>query len=168
MVLSFPLYMDSTPAAIIRAMELTVRRRNGERRAPFLSIVNNGFVEASQSDIALRISRLFSRDAGLEWTGGLALGGGPAMAGRPLGAAGGMAGNARAALDQAAGAMAEGSPDPPEAVELDGQADSSETALQPPGSVGRKQEARRNGVRGRLCGRPFAKEKGRAALTGTA
>lgn len=105
-VLSFPLYVDSTPAAVIRAMELIARRRDGTRSTPFVAVVNNGFLEASPDDIVLRICRLFARDAGLEWRGGLVLGGGPAINGLPLSEGGGVARNVRAALDQAAEALA--------------------------------------------------------------
>ena len=46
--------------------------------------MNCGFAEAHHNDVALDIYRLFARDAGLHWAGGLAIGGGGMFAGKPL------------------------------------------------------------------------------------
>ena len=81
-------------------------------RRPFLAIANCGFPEAAHDATALAICRQFAGAAGFEWAGGLALGEGGALSGRPLTEAGGMARNVTAALDLAAAALAEGKPVP--------------------------------------------------------
>ncbi len=61
-----PLYVDSLPAELIAALERLVHVRRG-RPGHLLAVVNCGFAEASQNDVALDIYRLFARDAGLHW-----------------------------------------------------------------------------------------------------
>lgn len=82
-----PLYVDSLPAQLTHALEEISLRRVGRGWATspgIVAIVNNGFHEAGQNAVALRICRRFAAEAGFEWAGGLALGGGEAINGRPL------------------------------------------------------------------------------------
>jgi hypothetical protein len=76
---AFPLYVDSLPAPVIRALERIARQRQ-EAGIPhqqrFLAIANSGFPEAAHMDTAMAICRCFARQAGFVWTGGLTLGGG--------------------------------------------------------------------------------------------
>ena len=72
---------------------------------PSCAVVNCGFVEAHQNDVALDIYRLFARDAGLHWAGGLAIGGGGMFGGKPLMEHGGKARHVIAAFDQAVAAL---------------------------------------------------------------
>jgi len=76
------------------------------------------FPEAGQCDTALAISRRFASEVGMKWLGGLALGQGGAIEGKPLTEAGGKARNARKALDLAADALANDLPIPEETVSL--------------------------------------------------
>ena len=121
-VLSAPMYVDALPAPATRALELIAAHRGdvpASDDAPlFAAIVNLGFPEASQAETALAICRRFSDEARLRWAGGLGLGGGPAIDGRPLGRRERMTRNVRAALDLAAEALAVGDPVPEEAVRL--------------------------------------------------
>jgi multimeric flavodoxin WrbA len=78
-VLAFPLYVDSLPAPVIRALERIARHRQEAdipRQQRFLAIANSGFPEAAHMDTAMAICRCFARQAGFVWTGGLTLGGG--------------------------------------------------------------------------------------------
>jgi multimeric flavodoxin WrbA len=120
-VLAAPLYVDAVPAATVRAMERIAGHRQEavtSHRPRLMAIVQCGFPEASQNDTALAIYRRFAEEAGLEWAGGLGIGMGGAISGKPVEKLGGMARNLRQALDLAAAALAEGRPVPEEAVAL--------------------------------------------------
>lgn len=104
-ILAFPLYVDSLPAAVIRVLELIAERRLRKpltKKQRLVAICNSGFPESSQSNTAIGICRRFAREAGLEWAGGLALGGGEAIHGRALPEVGSMAKNIVKSLDLAA------------------------------------------------------------------
>jgi hypothetical protein len=121
LVLAFPLYVDSLPALLTRTLELIASRRGGrqrESRQRLVAIVNNGFPEAEQNEVALRICRRFASETGFEWAGGLALGGGEVINGRPLIDVKGMTRNVIPSLDLAADALAAGGPVPERAVRL--------------------------------------------------
>ncbi len=157
-VLSFPLYVDSLPAPVIRCLEELAARRPGppDGKAPrFVAIVNSGFPEASQCDTALAICRRFALEAGLPWAGGLALGGGAALDGRPLERAGGMARNVRAALDLAGEALARGESVPEEAVRLMARPLAPRWLYLFMGNWRWKRAARKSGVLHRLDERPY-------------
>jgi hypothetical protein len=79
-------------------------------------VVNCGFVEAGQNEVALSLCRLFARDAGLAWAGGLAIGGGGMFAGKPLQAQGRRARHVITAFDQAIAALDAGRDIPESAV----------------------------------------------------
>jgi hypothetical protein len=121
MIMSTPLYVDALPAAVTEPLEILHRRLDDHRRPRgqrLLVIANCGFPEAEHNETALRIYRCFARQAGLTWAGGLALGAGELIKGKPLGESGKMARNAIAALDLAAEALSTGNPVPTEAVNL--------------------------------------------------
>lgn len=89
----------------------------------------------------------------------MGLGGGEALAGRPLNQAGFLARNVRKSLDLAAKAVAKGQQIPVRSEEL------MKRPLMPPwfyrfmGDLGWKREARRRGTRGQLDDRPFGREE---------
>jgi hypothetical protein len=99
-----PLYVDSLPAELIAVLERLVAVRRGQP-GRLMAIVNCGFAEALQNDVALDIYRLFARDAGLHWAGGLAIGGGGMFGGKPLKEQGGNARHITAAFDEAVAAL---------------------------------------------------------------
>jgi hypothetical protein len=99
-----PLYVDSVPAELTAALERLVAARPGQP-GRLCAVVNCGFAEALQNDVALDIYRLFARDAGLHWAGGLAIGGGGMFAGRPLKEQGSKARHVAAAFDQVIAAL---------------------------------------------------------------
>jgi hypothetical protein len=121
LILAFPLYADSLPSRLVATLELIAdhrRTENLQMSQRLLAIVNSGFPEAKQNDTALAICRCFAHETGMDWAGGLAVGGGPMIAGRPLSKLRGRVRNVMKALDLAAAAIAEGEPVPKQAVDL--------------------------------------------------
>ena len=112
-VLATPVYVDSLPYPVTRALE-DVSRSSPKWRAPcaFAALINCGFPELEQCHTALDIARAFAARAGFDWAGGLALGEGGAIDGGPLEQLGGLTRHVRAALDLTAAALAEGQPVP--------------------------------------------------------
>jgi len=109
LVMAFPLYVDSLPAMNIRLMGIIAdRSTDSDERKGFVAMINSGFPEAGQNETALAICRQFSLEANMEWLGGLAMGGGMAIGGKPLKDLGGMARNIVKALDTAASDLARG------------------------------------------------------------
>ena len=117
-ILSAPLYVDTLPAPVLRAFELIASARNEKPDRPqqFVAILNCGFPETKHNNTAMRICRLFADRVGLTWAGGLAMGMGPAIDGRPLAKAGRVGKNARDALSLAADALSKGRSVPEEAI----------------------------------------------------
>lgn len=159
-MLASPLYVDSLPYLVTRAFEGLASARQPASAPPrcrFAALVNCGFPESRQCQTALAIARAFARRAGFEWAGGLALGGGAAIDGRPLQDLGGMGRHLRAALDLAASALCEGQPVPDEAVSRMARPLLPSSIYTFMGNVGWRRQARRNGVRRQLAARPFAR-----------
>jgi len=103
LVLAFPLYVDSLPAAVIQLLERLAPRRPEAGPPPsLLAIVNCGFPGAYHNRLALAICEQFCREAGWRWAGGLAMGGGEVLGGQDLATLGWPARHQRAALDRAA------------------------------------------------------------------
>jgi multimeric flavodoxin WrbA len=120
LVLACPLYWDSLPSLVTEAMELLARHRQERDRIKeqrLLAIVNCGFPEAHHTATALAICGHFAGEAGFEWVGGLGLGAGPLIDGRPLAKAGRASRNAIKSLDLAVQALSKGSPLPQKAVQ---------------------------------------------------
>ena len=158
LILSCPLYVDSAPAIVIKAMELICNeRKNREhnKRQIMLAISNCGFPEAHQNNTALEIYRHFAEKCGFQWAGGLALGCGGAISGRPLNSLGGMAGNIVKALDNTASAIAQGKCIPEEAVQLMGKPIVPNWLYTLMGQLGWKAQAKKYGVHKELDNRPY-------------
>lgn len=120
-ILSFPLYVDSLPAPVIKAMELIKKERDqlvSKNPKNFIAISQNGFPEGYQNKIALQICRIFAKECGFIWKGGLALGQGGSIGGFPLLERGGMVRNIVKGLNITAQAMVEDKEIPQEAVDL--------------------------------------------------
>jgi len=118
-ILTFPLYVDSLPAPVIKAMELIKEERDRvepKKSKNFIAISNNGFPEGFQNTTALHICRIFAEDCGFIWKGGLALGQGGSIGGIPLLERGGMVRNVVKGLDITAQAMIDGKEIPQEAI----------------------------------------------------
>jgi multimeric flavodoxin WrbA len=162
LVFSFPLYVDSMPAPVIRVLEalaetLNRLRADGEpvKTQGFAAIVNNGFPEVLHNHTALAQARIFSRQAGLIWMGGLAMGMGEAVGGQPLAERGAMVRNVRRALDTAAEALTNGSRIPDEAAQLMGRKLIPRWLYLLIGNRGWKKRAAKHGVEAELRDRPL-------------
>jgi multimeric flavodoxin WrbA len=157
-VLATPLYVDSLPAPVTEALEALARRRTPEAasRPRFLAIVNCGFPEAVHTDTALAICRLWAREAGLDWIGGLGIGGGGMLAGKPLAALGGRARAVTGALALSATAIAEGRIVPEEALRLARTLTIPAWLYRFLGDWGFRQEAKKHGTLARVGERPYA------------
>jgi len=120
-ILAFPLYVDSLHSQAIKSLELIAqheheRSKQDKTQKTMVAIANCGFPEASQTSIALAICRIFARQVGFVWAGGLAMGGGGMIHGVPLDNAGGVARNQIKALKLAADALEKGESVPNEAL----------------------------------------------------
>jgi multimeric flavodoxin WrbA len=155
-VFSFPTYVDSIPAGMVKVMSVLAQQRSGSKaKAPLVAIANCGFHEAEQNSTALEMCRLFARDAGFVWKGGLALGSGPAIGGRPLAQTGRLGRNARRSLEMAAKALVDGKVVPEEAVEIMARPGIPGWLYLLFANRGWRSQARKNGVLGSLYDRPY-------------
>jgi hypothetical protein len=157
-VLAFPLYVDCLPTLTIKALEdiATHRAMKGHRAGQRLvAIVNCGFPEADQNETALAICRQFAQEADFEWAGGLALGAGQGIDGRPLVDMGRMAGDITAALDIAAEALAKGKAIPEEAMAKMAQPMIPVWAYSIVGGINWRLQARQHGALRDLNNRPY-------------
>ncbi len=158
-ILSTPLYVDSLPAPVTRALEILSQhldQSNHPARQQFVAIYNSGFPEAEHNDIALAIAEQFARATGFAWAGGLALGAGEVVKGRPLAENEGMARNVIAALDRAAEALARGDAVPEEAQTLMRKSLIPSWMYRAMGQVGWVMQSRTYGQFGKLRQRPWA------------
>jgi len=155
-----PLYVDSLPAAVTQALERIARHRKdgtGQPDQGFMAILNCGFPEAFHNYTGLAIARHFAEETGFQWLGGLGLGMGGAIDGKPLAQRGRMVRNAVKALDITAASIDMGGPVPSEAVELMGRPFLARWLYILAGNRGWKRMAKKHGVKGDLNARPYQK-----------
>ena len=169
-LLVFPLYVDSLPYLVTKALTVIAAHRQAAATQPpqqLVVVVNSGFPETLQNSVALAICREFAVQTGIAWAGGLALGGGGVIGTQPLGMAkrpGLPVGHITRSLDLTAAALSEGQPVPVEAAGL-----MAKTPFPPMpfplwrwvyihvGGKGFEQEAAKNGVaKNRLLDQPYA------------
>ena len=155
--LATPLYVDSLPGPVTEALELLARRQVSapSSRPRFLAIVNSGFPEAVHNDTALAICRLFAEQAHLDWIGGLGIGGGGMLAGKPLAQLGGRGRAVTQALALTADAIAQGLVVPEEARRLAGKLPIPRWLYRFMANWGFRQQARKHGTLSRLGNRPY-------------
>ncbi len=118
-ILAFPLYVDCLHSQAIETLELIAEHEKAKRqksKKSFAAIANSGFPEAIHNSKALEVCRLFAKQVGFDWAGGLAMGGGGMISGQPLAEMGGQVRNQTKALGIAAEALANGEPIPDSAV----------------------------------------------------
>lgn len=141
-------------------LERIAAHRRGRHGRPqlFAAIVNCGFPEVVHNATALAISETFAKQAGFEWAGSLALGGGGALNGAPLTSQ--RTAPLRQALDLAAAALAEGRPIPSAAQELFGKWRISQRAYRLVGNLGWYFTARPYGAWRSLKQRPYEPDQG--------
>ncbi len=129
-ILSFPLFFDTLPFSLIKALEIVAASRRTtapiDKPKNLLVLVNNGFPEPHQNSVAIAVCRNFALECGMTWAGGLALGTGELLiSGHSLTGFKGCNGFRRPplyyviqALNIAASSLAEGYPVPEKAVRL--------------------------------------------------
>ena len=86
-ILSFPLYVDTLPAKVIELLSILDDNEkfvNSAENKFIIAISNSGFPESSQNEIALTVVKNFAEKTGVKWLGGIAVGMGASIAGRPL------------------------------------------------------------------------------------
>lgn len=119
LILAAPLYVDSLPSHVMDIFERLSKERNiGNTRSKpkFVALVNNGFPEHHQNQLALQICRQFAQEANLEWIGGIPIGGGAMLSGTSLENAGGRGRHVRPALEILAEALSNGDSIPEESI----------------------------------------------------
>lgn len=166
LVLSFPLYIDSLPAPLIRALELLADDRAGQAsrgelsegndRQGLVAICQCGFPEALHDQVALEICANFARVAGFDWAGGLAMGGGGMIDARPLSERAGPLRFVVRALKCSAAELAEGRPLPAAAVRLMAKPALPALAYRLIANRGWRHELKKRGATAPLDARPFA------------
>jgi hypothetical protein len=165
-VLSFPLYIDSLPAPVIRALELIADDRAGRAsrgdlpqegdRQGLVAICQCGFPEARHDQVALEMCANFARATGFAWAGGLAMGGGGLIDARPLAERAGPLRFVVRALECGAAELAEGRPLPAEAVRLMAKPAFPAFAYRLIANRGWRHELKQRGATAPLDARPFA------------
>lgn len=157
-VMAFPLYVDCLPYLVIRTMELIAKNRQGKENQleqSLLCIINCGFPESHQNNTALSICHKFASETGFSCAGGLALGGGGTISGKPLAEVKGMARNVIKSLDMAADSIASGQPVPPEAIKLMAKPLIPKWLYLLIAGRGWKKASKKYGVRKKLYDRPY-------------
>ena len=76
LVLAFPLYVDGIPSHLLSLMERMEHNRCLREHTPIYVVVNCGFYEGIQCDLALEMAKHWCERCGCKWGGGLGFGGG--------------------------------------------------------------------------------------------
>ncbi len=119
-ILAAPLYVDSLPSHILEIFTRISKERRSQNQAPktkFVALVNNGFPEYHQNQLALDICHQFAHEAKLDWVGGIPIGGGPILGRSPLASSGFRGKHARLALEMLAQALSEDKAIPKECID---------------------------------------------------
>jgi len=157
-IFAFPLYVDSLHSQVIKTLELIAEYEVGKLnldKKKIVAISNNGFPEAKQNEIALAVCRIFAKQVGFTWAGGLAMGGGGMISGRPLNELGGMVRNQKKALEIAAESLMNGKAIPTEAVSLMAKLGIPGFLYIWMGNRGWKQEAKQRATTKEMYNKPF-------------
>ena len=157
-VMAFPLYVDSLPAPVIKSLEFIADYRENlehPRQQGFVIIINCGFPESEHNNTAVNISKIFAQDVGFEWKGGLALGMGGVIQGKPLKDRGGVVRNIIKGLDIAAIALSEGENIPQEAIDLVSKRMMPKKFYTMVGNIGWKMQAKKYGARKKMNEKPY-------------
>jgi len=159
-IFSSPLYVDCMPSYVFQAFERIYQGRIEARKnkdMQFLAIINSGFPESSQSQIALDICHHFARASKMEWLGGLPLGAGFILAAKDLRKMGWFVRNIKKSLDVSAMAINKGKTIPDEAIRLMEKPILGEKLFCWLGNMGFKYMAKRNCIAHKLYDRPYEK-----------
>ena len=119
------------------------------------AICNCGFPEAEHTDTALAMCRQFARETGIEWAGGLGLGGGGYIDGKDLNERGGTVKKVKRSLDITADALCQGKAVPKEAIKLMSERLMPVWLYLLVGGSGWKKRARKNGAIDKMDDQPY-------------
>lgn len=159
LILSSPLYIDCLPSQMIHALKIIKEHRkvNKRKSQKLIAISNGGFPEGKQNNTALEICRRFAIESGFEWLGGLPLGGGAGIDGKPLDRFGIHSKRLIKSLDLSVEALSNGEPIPDNAIRL---MDRFTTSKGYPiiVRIGIRLIAKKNGVLSRIHDQPFKKD----------
>lgn len=161
-ILVAPLYVDSLPSFVIKTFEIIHRQAKKEKcgqGTQFLAIINSGFPESSQSQIALDICRHFAQKTEMVWLGGLALGSGMFLGGKDIGKMGRFVKNIKKSLDETAVAVNQGIPIPESAIALMQKQLFGKNFFRWFANLGFKQRAKKNGLKNEVYRRPYIKKE---------
>jgi hypothetical protein len=161
-ILSAPLYVDCLPSYVFQAFEMIYQERKqpgNKKDMQFLAIINSGFPESSQSQIALDICHHFARASKMKWLGGLSLGAGFILAGKDIRKMDWFVRNIKRSLDLSAMAINKGETIPDEAIRLMGKPLMGEKLFRWLGNLGFKQMARHKGTIQQIYDRPYEKKE---------
>ena len=157
-ILVAPLYVDSLPSFVIKAFEMLhkqVEKKKIGKDIKILAIMNSGFPESSQSQIALDICGHFARQTGMVWLGGLALGSGMFLGGKDIGKMGWFVKNIKKSLNETAVALNQGMPIPESAISLMQKKLFGKGFFRWVANYGFKFRAKRNGLKKEVYRRPY-------------
>ncbi len=107
-VLSYPLYIDTLPAPVIKTLELIEKNQSVLQGQSLIALANCGFPESDHISNSFSVCRQFASSTGMNWKGGLALGMGMAIGGDRIEESGFLGRNVRKALDTTIESVARG------------------------------------------------------------
>ena len=161
-ILACPLYVDSLNAQTIEALELIAEHQKTKTDVggkSFAVIINSGFPEAKQNNTAISVCRLFTKQVGFNWAGGLAMGAGAVIDGQPLAEVGMRSRNQKRALEFAADALAQKEPIPEKAIVLMSKLGIPKWLYLLIANRSGKHEAKKSGVTNKLYDQPYKPTK---------
>jgi hypothetical protein len=158
-ILSSPLYIDCLPSQMIHALQVIKEHRKVNKRKcqRLIAISNSGFPEGKQNNTALEICRRFAIESGFEWLGGLPLGGGAGIDGKPLDRFGIYSKRLLKSLDLSVEAFSNGEPIPDNAIRLMDRFTTTR-GYSLIVRIGIRLIAKKNGALNRIHDQPFKKE----------
>ncbi len=159
--LIFPLYVDSLPAGLIKALELISKKRKVDKTSKtqqLMAICQSGFPESHQNDLALDMCQNFATQSNFQWIGGIAIGGGSMIGELDIKEAGGRLQHIKKALDIATQAIADSHDIPQEAKDAVAKMPIPAMLYRMVGSLGWNKAAKKNGLRKKdMYAKPYAK-----------
>ena len=167
-ILAAPLYVDTLPAKVIKALSLIADKRKklffddikSAKNQSFAVVVNCGFPEAEQNKTALKVYQEFAREAKLKYLGGIAVGMGGAVSGQSLSEMRGMAKDLIKGLDQAVENIVKNQKISDSAIEKTSKSLISQKWLYTlAGNFNWRFQALKNGVYLKMNARPYQGEK---------
>jgi NAD(P)H-dependent FMN reductase len=157
-----PLYVDSLPSELIAALDRLAASARADQSGTLkkmFAVLNCGFAESHQNDLALDMCRLFAKEVGAHWMGGLAIGGGGMLGGKPLEEQKGPARNVIAAFDGILEAVDQGGDIPETALEMARRLSVPEWMYFAMANLGMAIGAAQNGALFHVAARPNAKPR---------